>query len=126
MITRNGGAKGDEMKAILAGVFAYHEIADVEVGKATENAAMEEALSVLKKATKGDAAAAQAKLSEFLKSKGINAPAPTLSEVTQVALEEPSVTVAEAAEAAAELVEIGEIEPTEPTAIDETLTVEEN
>jgi hypothetical protein len=111
MTMRAGGAKAEEMKTVLDGAFAYHAVADVEVAKAADNTAMEEALSVLKKAAKGDAAAAQAKLSEFLKSKGITAPAPVI--------QEPSVTVAEAATAAAETVD----EPQDAAPVDTVETV---
>jgi hypothetical protein len=121
VIQRSGTKRADEMKTILAGVDAYRAVAESEVAKAADNTAMEQALAVLTKASGGDVSAAQAKLAEFLKSKGINAPAPTVSQPSEVAPS--SVTVTEAVEAASESSD--ETESSEPQAVDTALSVDE-
>jgi hypothetical protein len=116
-----GGKKADEMKLILDGLTAYNAIATTEVAKATDSTAMEEALAVLKKTSNGDAAVASAKLGEFLASKGIDAPAPTM-------IDPPAVTVAETVAASSEVIEASEDvanEAVEADAVDTVLTVEQ-
>lgn len=112
--------KAEEMKTILAGVLAYHEIADKEVAKPTNQGEIENALSVLQKTTNGDTAAASAQIADYLKSKGLPSPAPILQEA--------SVTVVEAVEAAVEAVEAPQDaapDNAEPVAVETTLTLDE-
>jgi hypothetical protein len=74
----SGGDEAIEMKNVLDGIFAFHnEVADTFVAEKKNQTAVQSALDVLIKANGGDVAAAQAKLAQFLGSKGIDSLTPT-------------------------------------------------
>lgn len=114
-----GGDDATEMKAVLEGIFAFHnESAATFVAEKANQTAVASALEVLTKANGGDTAAAQAKLAAFLGSKGITTLAPTpaveaeatetvetteTAEVTEVNAETETVETAEVTEVEAEV-----------------------
>ncbi len=87
-----GGETATEMKNVLDGIFAFHnELADTFVSEKKNQTAVQSALDVLIKANGGDVAAAQAKLSSFLGSKGISSLTPIASPTVEASTEVPAV-----------------------------------